>query len=51
LLVAITVLSELIAIAAPWFAGYINKQNVGRAVNDMRILDNGVQNYKISNDI
>jgi hypothetical protein len=30
---------------------YIDNQNVGRAVNDMQILDSGIQNYKMSNDI
>jgi general secretion pathway protein G len=51
LLVAITVLSALVAIAVPWFASYIDKQNIGRAVNDMRVLDNRIQNYKMSNDV
>lgn len=32
-------------------ASYIDKQNVGRAVNDMRVLDNRIQNYKMSNDV
>ena len=30
---------------------YIDNQNVGRAVNDMQILDSGIQNYKMNNDI
>jgi general secretion pathway protein G len=51
LLVAVTVLGALVAIAVPWFASYIDKQNVGRAVNDMRVLDNRIQNYKMSNDV
>jgi len=51
LLTAIVVLGALIAIAVPWFASYIDKQNVGRAVIDMRVLDNRIQNYKMSNDV
>jgi len=51
LLVAITVLGALSAIAIPQFASYIAQQNVGRAVNDMRALDNRIQNYKMSNDV
>lgn len=51
LLVAITVLGALTAIAVPWFTSYIAQQNVGRAINDMRALDNRIQNYKMSNDV
>jgi general secretion pathway protein G len=51
LLVAITVLVALAAIAVPWFVSYIDKQNVSRAVNDLRVLDNRIQSYKMSNDV
>jgi general secretion pathway protein G len=51
LLTAIAVLAALAAIAVPWFANYVDKQNVSRAVNDLRVLDNRIQSYKMSNDV
>jgi len=50
LLIAVTVLGALAAIAMPAFSSYINKQNVAKAVNDLRVLDNRLQSYKLSNE-
>ncbi|MDH3446405.1 MAG: type II secretion system GspH family protein [Deltaproteobacteria bacterium] len=51
LLVAVTVVGALIAIAVPRYAIYKDQQNVNRAIADMRVLDNRIHNYKMNNDI
>lgn len=50
-LIAVTIFASLIAIAVPRYAVYRDQQNVARAINDMKILDNRIQNYKMNNDI
>ena len=50
-LIAVTIFSALIAIAVPRYAVYRDQQNVARAINDMKILDNRIKNYKMNNDI
>lgn len=50
LLVAITILGTLLAIAIPAFNGYRDQQKVNIAINDLRTLDNKIQSYKASNE-
>lgn len=50
LLVAITILGTLMAIAIPAFNRYRDQQKVNIAINDLRTLDNKIQSYKASNE-
>jgi general secretion pathway protein G len=50
LLIAITVIGALIAIALPQFNLYKDQQKVSLAVADLRVLDNQLKSFKLSND-
>ncbi len=50
LLVAITILGALIAIALPMFSSYIAQQNLSLAISDLRLIDNQLKSYKMSNE-
>ena len=50
LLIALTVLGALIAIAVPMFSSYKDQQKISVAINDLRVLDNRIKSYKLSND-
>ena len=49
LLIAVTILGALLAIALPMFNSYKDLQNVGLAINDLRVIDNEINSYKMSN--
>jgi general secretion pathway protein G len=51
LLVAITIIGTLTAIAIPQFNGYRAQQKVNLAINDLRTIDNKIQSYKLSNEV
>lgn len=51
LLVAITVLGALIAIAVPWFESYRNQSRISQAIGDLRTLDNKINSFKMSNEV
>lgn len=50
LLVAMTILGALLAIAIPRFNQYRDQQKVNITINDLRTLDNKIQSYKASNE-
>ncbi|MBI2179849.1 MAG: prepilin-type N-terminal cleavage/methylation domain-containing protein [Deltaproteobacteria bacterium] len=50
LLIAVTILGALIAIALPMFNSYKDQQNVSLAINDLRLIDNQIKSYKMSNE-
>ena len=50
LLIAITIIGTLLAIAIPRFNGYRDQQKTNLAVNDIRTLDNKIQSFKLSNE-
>lgn len=50
LLIAITVIGALLAIAIPRFNSYKDQQKISLAVADLRVLDNQIKSYKLSND-
>lgn len=50
LLVAMTILGSLIAIAIPAFNRYRDQQKVNLAINDLRVLGNKLLSYKASNE-
>ncbi len=50
-LIAVTIVAALVAIAVPRYAVYRDQQNVKRAIADLKVLDNRIQNYKMNNDI
>ena len=49
-LIAITVIGALIAIALPSFNSYKDQQRVSIAVADLRVLDNQIKSYKFNNE-
>lgn len=51
LLVAITVLAALVAIAMPRFESYRNQSRVSQAIGDLRTLDNRINSFKLSNEV
>ena len=50
LLVTITVIGALLAIAMPMFNGYKEQQKISVAVADLRVLDNRIKSYKLNNE-
>jgi general secretion pathway protein G len=50
LLIAVTILGALIAIAIPMFSSYKDQQNLSLAISDLRLIDNQVKSYKMSNE-
>jgi general secretion pathway protein G len=48
ILIALTVLGALIAIAVPMFSSYKEQGKVSVAINDLRVLDNRIKSYKLS---
>lgn len=50
LLIAVTILGALIAIAVPWFEGYREQARISSAIGDLRTLDNQVKSYQMSNE-
>lgn len=50
LLIAVTILGALIAIAVPWFEGYREQARISTAIGDLRTLDSQLKSYKMSND-
>jgi general secretion pathway protein G len=46
LLIAVTIVVALSAIAVPWYASYREQANIGRAVHDLRVLDTHLQAFK-----
>jgi general secretion pathway protein G len=50
LLIAITVIGALIAIALPRFNLYKDQQMVSVAVADLRVLDNHLKSFKLNNE-
>jgi general secretion pathway protein G len=51
LLVAITVVAALVAIALPRFESYREQSRISKASGDLRILDNRINSFKLSNEI
>ncbi len=51
LLVAITVLAALSAIAVPRFQSYRNESRNAKAIGDLHVLDNQINSFKMSNDV
>jgi general secretion pathway protein G len=49
-LIAITVIAALTAIALPKFNSYKDQQKVSLAVADLRVLDNQIKSYKLNNE-
>ena len=50
LMIAVTIIGALIAIAVPWYEGYREQARISTAVGDLRILDNQLKSYRISNE-
>lgn len=50
LLIAITVLGALLAIALPSFSSYRERQKISVTVADLRVLDNRIKSYKLNNE-
>jgi general secretion pathway protein G len=50
LLIAVTILGALIAIAVPWFEGYREQARISSAIGDLRIIDNQLKSYSMSNE-
>lgn len=50
LLITITIIGALIAIALPRFNSYKDQQKVSLAVADLRVLDNRIKSYKLNNE-
>jgi len=50
LLIAVTILGTLIAIAVPWYEGYREQARISSAIGDLRILDNQLKSYRMSNE-
>ena len=50
ILIAMTVFGALVAIALPSFNSYKEQQKVSMAVADLRVLDNRLKSYKLSNE-
>ncbi len=50
LLIAITVLGALLAIAVPSFNSYREQQKISVAIADLRVLDNQIKSYKLNNE-
>jgi general secretion pathway protein G len=51
LLIAVTVLGALLAIAIPRFTGYKSQTEISTATQDLRILDNQLKSYHLNNDV
>lgn len=51
LLVTITVVAALVAIALPRFESYRDQSRNSKAIGDLRILDNRINSFKMSNEI
>ena len=49
-LIAITVIGALLAIALPSFNSYKEQQKISVAVADLRVLDNRIKSYKLNNE-
>lgn len=49
-LIAITVIGALLAIALPSFNSYKEQQRISVAVADLRVLDNQIKSYKLNNE-
>jgi len=49
--VAITIVVALMAIAIPQVASYKAQGDISRAINDLRVLDNQIKSYQMSNDV
>lgn len=50
LLIGITVIGALLAIALPSFTSYREQQKISVAVADLRVLDNQIKSYKLNNE-
>jgi general secretion pathway protein G len=50
LLIAVTILGALIAIAVPWFEAYREQARISTAIGDLRTLDNQLKSLRMSND-
>jgi general secretion pathway protein G len=50
LLIAVTILAALLAIAIPQFQSYRSDSMISKAIGDLRILDNQIKSYKMSNE-
>jgi general secretion pathway protein G len=50
LLVAMTVLGALLALAIPQFIGYKSQAEIAVAIQDLRVLDNHINAYKIHHE-
>jgi general secretion pathway protein G len=50
MLIAITVIGALLAIALPSFNSYRDQQKISVAVADLRVLDNQIKSYKLNNE-
>lgn len=50
ILIAMTVLGALVAIALPSFNSYREQQKVALAVNDLRVLDNRLKSHKLNTE-
>ncbi|HEX9662229.1 MAG TPA: prepilin-type N-terminal cleavage/methylation domain-containing protein [Candidatus Binatia bacterium] len=50
LLIAVTIVVALSAIAVPWYVGYREQQNIVRAVHDLRVLDSHLQAFKVNSN-
>ncbi len=51
LLVAITVLAALSAIAVPRFQSYRNESRNAKAIGDLHVLDSQINSFKMSNEV
>jgi general secretion pathway protein G len=50
LLVVITILGALSAMAFPWYSEYRGQGDNSKAINDLRVLDNRIRSYQMSNE-
>jgi type IV pilus assembly protein PilA len=46
LLIVVTVIGALVAIAIPWYQSYRDQANINKAIADMRGLDTLIQLYR-----